>query len=163
MLRAIERDLYVSRIDGSRADERALTAVYVVGNEHAGAVKIGIAIDVQKRMASLQTGSPHPLRLHSALYTGRRQARHLEKLVHDKLKECEVHLNGEWFDVDPVDAAAVLKKVADISGIAVLSPWDYAMIAGSSDGAIRHETFSLSETCRQLLADNVVAPFGMRG
>lgn len=51
-----------------------LTAVYVIGSERVGAIKIGIAVDVMARVAALQTGFPHPLSVYSATYTSRRFA-----------------------------------------------------------------------------------------
>lgn len=87
------------------------TCVYIVS---AGPQlhKIGIAIDPMKRMSTLQTGSPNPLRLawHQKVPTA--IARRAERLAHARLQP-ELSL-GEWFTVSFYEAVAALRTaIAD--------------------------------------------------
>jgi hypothetical protein len=63
--------------------------------EENGPVKIGISKDPQRRLDTLQTGSPHELEL---IYTARVAA---ESECEDYLHEMwsSRRLNGEWFDI----------------------------------------------------------------
>ena len=159
--RQIETALFDRGVSRGDPDERALTSVYVIGSDRMDAVKIGIAVDVQNRVASLQTGFPFKLQLYGAFYSSRRRAAALERAVHAKLKEFDLHLNGEWFEISPEDARATIKKVAELEGIVAISPWEYYDLIGRNADYVDHEMFSLSDTVRQLLRDNVVEPFCM--
>lgn len=55
-------------------------------------VKIGYATDVERRMNTLQTGSPSTLRLIWRV----EGASQIEKLMHNRMNE--VRLQGEWFN-----------------------------------------------------------------
>ena len=68
------------------------TNIYFVETEGAPFVKIGIAVNVDRRMTELRTGSPFPLKLIKAV-RGTQQT------------ECDIHRsfanlrrNGEWFE-----------------------------------------------------------------
>lgn len=65
--------------------------VYVVQAERQRPIKIGRAVDVPKRVASLQTGNPHRLEL-LAVVPGDAE---LEWQLHNGLRE--FRLVGEWF------------------------------------------------------------------
>ncbi|WP_030674870.1 GIY-YIG nuclease family protein [Streptomyces cellulosae] len=70
--------------------------VYLIGPEHgAGPWKVGMSTDVRKRLATLQTGSPEPLRVYWATPGGR----DLESRLHRVLAPWRKH--GEWFDLGP--------------------------------------------------------------
>lgn len=114
-----------------------LTGVYILGSLDIGAVKIGIAKDVLKRLDGLQTGFPRPITLFSVRYTTRNLARKIEKGCHDKLKEFGFHLNGEWFEVEPEDAVELVEKIARDVEAPVLTPVQYSQMCGSWDD-IRH-------------------------
>ena len=70
-------------------------AVYVVGTE-SGPYKIGIAADIPKRIAQLQTGNPYPLVLHRELTDWGVFERDMERVLHTVLER--YRLGGEWFD-----------------------------------------------------------------
>lgn len=131
--RAIERDLFI-RVDGDpRELYQPLTAVYVIGSTEIGAIKIGIAGDVLDRMATLQTGFPLPLKLFSATYTSRAFAARLERKCHEVLTEFDLHLNGEWFEVNVNDACDLVVKCAEILEIPVLNASQYWTMMSLAD------------------------------
>lgn len=69
-------------------------------------VKIGIAGDVEKRIAAVQTGSPKRLKIIGLFDTPNREiARKFELAFHKYY--ADKRLSGEWFDVDPIDALAL--------------------------------------------------------
>ena len=67
------------------------TLIYVLQCEPGTPIKVGIARDVQSRIASLQTGNPNRLYL-MFVAPGDQQ---LERALHHKLRDCRGL--GEWF------------------------------------------------------------------
>ena len=73
-------------------------SVYVIG-PYGGPYKIGIASDVNKRLAALQTASPVMLQLIVKKdFADRGAARAGEKAFHDALGDHR--MTGEWFSAD---------------------------------------------------------------
>jgi len=71
------------------------TCVYVI--EGGGHCKIGLAMDVSRRIAALQLACPMPLTIKGALMlSGFHEAREIERGLHEAFAYCRVH--GEWFD-----------------------------------------------------------------
>ncbi len=70
--------------------------IYLIGGDES-AIKIGYAANVKKRLASLQTGSPHEL-IVLWEFTGltEAEARKIERAAHKAL--ADKRLKGEWFD-----------------------------------------------------------------
>lgn len=58
-------------------------------------VKIGVAVDVRKRLSSLQTGNPAPLSLMASMPGDEKAERKLHKQFSAD------RLSGEWFDLSP--------------------------------------------------------------
>lgn len=103
-------------------------ALYVMGTDEDGPVKIGYTSDVALRVRSLQVGNPLPilvlgirLVLPDFLPSGRdpnilallkQCAVKLEKAVHKELHFMDLRLMGEWFDVSAPEALQVIDKVA---------------------------------------------------
>lgn len=110
-----------------------LTAVYVIGCRRTNAIKIGIAMDVIGRIAQLQTGYPFPLKLFGAFYTKRRWAETLEKACHLKLKEYDLHLHGEWFEIEPDDGVRLVLKLAEAGQCPVLNAGEYGTMLATWD------------------------------
>jgi hypothetical protein len=81
--------------------------VYVIGAPNQP-VKIGLAVDVAKRLSQLQTGFPHRLKIYEAHEVSSDRARSIERSCHMELRDRR--LNGEWFDVTPTEAAQVLRR-----------------------------------------------------
>ena len=57
--------------------------------------KIGVSININKRIEALQSGNPHKLTIYESVYT---RERYLEGIIHRKLKQYRVE--GEWFHFD---------------------------------------------------------------
>lgn len=67
-----------------------------------GPCKVGISAKPEKRLASLQTGSPYPLAFYEMWGgddLGSAEVRFLEGMVHHT--RASKRLRGEWFDVTP--------------------------------------------------------------
>lgn len=77
------------------ADETSTDVVYIVQSETGGPVKIGHTTwsARQRRLAELQTGSPHRL-VFRRIIDGEGW---LERALHEYY--CESRLEGEWFDL----------------------------------------------------------------
>ena len=71
--------------------------VYFIQAGFHGPIKIGVAHDIEQRMASLQTAHWQKLRLLGTTPGGFA----LERDLHRKF--AEQRLNGEWFDLSPAD------------------------------------------------------------
>lgn len=95
--------------------------VYLVRGELTGLYKIGIANDVSRRLAELQSGSPDDLRLVSKIDGGRA----VEQQLHRRFAALRVR--GEWFRLGVAELEAF--RQADTGSI----PGD----AVSSSGPIR--------------------------
>lgn len=83
--------------------------VYVIGS--AGhPVKIGIAINPERRLKALQTGCPHRLRLYTAVAVPEGcRARAVELACHKELVDHQT--TGEWFDISAYEALEVINSV----------------------------------------------------
>lgn len=78
--------------------------VYFIGGER-GPVKIGTAIDVNKRLAALQTAHPFPLKVLTSISGGRE----LEAYFHVRFGAHRI--GGEWFTrCDEIDAEITLLR-----------------------------------------------------
>lgn len=77
-------------------------------------IKIGYTIDLKKRLASLdRTGVPTPFEPYMTVETEKYKT--LEGVIHrelDKLTDFRTRENREFFEIDPVDAADLLKNLA---------------------------------------------------
>jgi hypothetical protein len=73
-------------------------------------VKIGIASNPEKRLASIQTACPNPIRVQTFFGPmDRGLARAIEQEVHKFSAKRKLH--GEWFDHDPAEAAGLVEDV----------------------------------------------------
>ncbi len=78
---------------------RETTSVYFVQMETSRHVKIGIALDVRKRLDSLRTGNPERLGVVATALMSAKRASKLERELHGAL--AEHRLVGEWFRAGP--------------------------------------------------------------
>lgn len=92
------------------SDGRESRWVYLVGTQQARPVKIGVAGDVEARVAELQTGSPLPL----YLIWKTRGGGSLERDLHERFSPYRIH--GEWFDFGDENPAAVVASAAVLMG-----------------------------------------------
>ena len=74
---------------------------YFIHDEASGAVKIGIADDVPRRLSALQIGNPNPLTLVGTIPGGPRE----ESKLHRQF--ATHHRRGEWFSSTPGIMAAI--------------------------------------------------------
>jgi len=89
--------------------------IYIIASE-LGFVKIGVAVDVAKRLRQLNAASPVELSIYAQfLITVSRYpqnyepSRSIESTVHRRL--CNFRVKGEWFKLPPQDAAMVVQEV----------------------------------------------------
>ena len=86
-------------------------AVYFIAENENGnygnlRVKIGISVNIHKRIGQLQTGSPYELKLMGWIETD--NDRVLEKQLHQKYSSANTH--REWFALDASDVFQELKR-----------------------------------------------------
>lgn len=107
-----------------------LPLLYVIGCGQDGPMKIGVTAQIAERMKCIQVSSPYPVKIYGVRFASarpesgrwnvhamfRRGAQRLEKAVHAKLKEFDLKLNGEWFEIGAADALAVIDKVGRTTG-----------------------------------------------
>lgn len=129
-----------------------MRSIYVISPGHEGPSKIGIAASLRGRLESIQTGYWGKLHLcyfnsfyKPNLYGGalgigegfascETAAQKLESGVHKRLRDMGFHIRGEWFDLPPKDAAAVIEKTAKIGGLKPLVDerfWQYVSLYGA--------------------------------
>lgn len=86
--------------------DAASSVVYFAQCGVGGPIKIGRTCDIARRLAELQTASPHPLTLLAAT----RGATRLERIFHEEFRHARIH--GEWFK----PSADLLAFIAEIAG-----------------------------------------------
>jgi hypothetical protein len=84
--------------------------VYVVGTSD-NPVKIGVADDMDARLAGLQCGCPELLIVHYTLAVPFKVAHAVETACHKHF--AEHHRRGEWFNVHKDDAIEALRRIGD--------------------------------------------------
>jgi T5orf172 domain len=84
--------------------------IYVIGASD-GPQKIGVAVDVKKRLQGIQTGSHLPVTLASAEAVEADVAIHVENYAHWILRE--QRLSGEWFRVTPEQAKQAVHEAVE--------------------------------------------------
>lgn len=76
-------------------------------------IKIGFTVDLKQRLAQLdKTGVPKPFEPYMTVETAK--YKELEKVIHhelDKLTDFRTRENREFFEIDPIDAADLLKNL----------------------------------------------------
>jgi uncharacterized protein (UPF0335 family) len=82
-------------------------------------VKVGMAIDVQKRLSGIQTSNPDLVTIAFFERVPKELAAEAESRAHETLRSSWVR--GEWFDVTPERARAAVKAaiagtLADVAG-----------------------------------------------
>ncbi len=82
--------------------------VYIIAPRRAGPVKIGVAGDARRRLATFQTAHWGRLKLYASIRT--RDARGLEAAAHRHL--APLRLKGEWFDISVAEARVALRETA---------------------------------------------------
>lgn len=124
--------------------ERHPCVLYVIAPDPDGPCKIGISTNIQERRDSLQSGSWVPLRVYgyrvgmfrnggagytSAIKAIRSASARLERAIHEKLREMDLWMGGEWFDVTAFEAFQVADKCGEMCEV---RPMTFTDIAGAS-------------------------------
>ena len=121
--------------------------VYIICNGpndgHSGPVKIGMANDPVKRLASLQSGNPNKLVIWRTFPTPDRNiARVIERGFHE-VKSAD-RISGEWFNFTPRVAEALMRL--NIQAAMSVSNMDAELIKESlalmDELAIYHESYA---------------------
>jgi hypothetical protein len=86
-----------------------MSNVYFIQAGQSGPIKIGIAIDVRKRLLALGCGSPEKLFLRATIPGGQKLERRLHRALRDH------RLEGEWFSFAPLVRVTV--AVAKLRGL----------------------------------------------
>lgn len=81
--------------------------LYLLNLEGTRFCKIGVAADVQKRVAYIQTGSPISVIVAAVFATP--YALEVERAAHRYLADRKVR--GEWFNILPIEAEAVIQEL----------------------------------------------------
>lgn len=89
-----------------------MVSVYVIGLVGLdGYCKIGFSRDMNKRLASISTGSPFvPYVAHSLSVTKLSHARSIEAASHHALRKFRA--NGEWFKIEPRKAWETVREIS---------------------------------------------------
>lgn len=102
-----------------------VSGIYVITGAH-NMCKIGISTDPELRLASLQTGSHVPLKLHYVLAVKTIDPRVIEAGAHRILDK--YRLSGEWFDVTPQMAEDAVNHAASHYGIETVQSTNYVPV-----------------------------------
>ena len=91
---------------------REMQFMYILQNGDTSEYKIGITNNLNKRMASLQTGCPNELKI-VKLFThyDRKQIMKYERVLHRYYTKCgcRIRTNGEWFNLRIPDLTFLCK------------------------------------------------------
>lgn len=95
------------RTSAPAAEQSRIACIYVIGGP-PDVVKVGFAVDLQRRLAQLQTASPHRLTVLFRQETPAEDAAAVETQAHWILRDHR--RNGEWFEVTVETAAAAIRS-----------------------------------------------------
>lgn len=90
-----------------------MESLYLITSGFEGFIKIGIAKDVESRIASLQTGNPYELELLACFDF--RDASFIEKALHQKCDEN--HVRGEWYRLTAAQVNEIKSICISLGGI----------------------------------------------
>ena len=85
--------------------------VYFIRAGNQGAIKVGVARNVERRMATMQTGNAFELKLMACIRcVSRNDAYNLEAKIHNKFKRQRIR--GEWFQGN-IDFRSLSETIVD--------------------------------------------------
>jgi len=93
------------------ADLASGCSVYFIESGSGGPIKIGIAIDVGKRLRQIQVGNPHPLAVLLEIPGGEER----EGRLHALFREDRIH--GEWFRRSPAILTFIARSITEASSL----------------------------------------------
>ena len=84
--------------------------IYIIAAYTKGPVKIGFSHHPPSRLKEIQTGNPDKLRLCGSLSLNKKiEVELIEKIIHSHLKDNNLHLRGEWFNISVKTALSILQ------------------------------------------------------
>lgn len=117
--RALEHLLSEISDVGRLPSQIANSFVYAISDEHQKFTKIGYAVSPVRRLAELQTGSPHRLMVYRAFrFPTISIAKEVEFNAHSIASRQYRRMSGEWFSCSPVQAHEIVDAAADMAGYA---------------------------------------------
>ena len=98
-------------------------------------VKIGRSDWPLKRASDLQVACPYEILIWGVRFTTPLAAKRLEHEVHVTARNLGLHHRLEWFDASPMDALAIIDRVADNIGARAydLASYEKARAIGEND------------------------------
>ena len=119
--------------------------LYIMTTDEGFPCKVGITEKPSLRLRNIQGGNWNKIHASAFFFpykigpnnvdvrtprlnTVRKSAAKMEWLVHNKMKEMDLHIRGEWFGICSADAISVCQKVADINGYRLILPKDMVAI-----------------------------------
>lgn len=105
-------------------------------------IKIGFTINLKNRLGQLdKTGVPTPFDPYMTVETAK--YKQLESVIHrelDKLTDFRTRANREFFEIDPVDAADLLKNLSRLLDDAVIVEYgNVSNVEEKSESTIKHQ------------------------
>lgn len=95
-------------------------SLYVVTPDNEWPCKIGISISPRKRLVALQTSVWRPLQVYSCFWLPTvKDAKALEKKLHETLHDDSRWLHGEWFDMKPDKVVDLIRFTASVEGLEI--------------------------------------------
>lgn len=93
-------------------------SLYVICPENGWPCKIGISVAPRKRLNALQTSVWKRLKVAGCYWLPTaKEARQLEKAIHETLTDDNIWLHGEWFDMRPEQAMEIVEFKAEVLGL----------------------------------------------
>ena len=89
--------------------ERRTTFLYVIWNG-SDRVKVGISVDVTKRLSVLQSNTTEALAIYAAVPLDTLRPLDAERAAHGELRAYRIR--GEWFSCHPEQALATVHRIA---------------------------------------------------
>ena len=84
--------------------------IYLISSSKDGPVKIGFSHHPPSRLKEIQTGNPDKLYICGSISVKQKIIVELiEKIIHAHLKENNLHLRGEWFNINVKSALQILE------------------------------------------------------
>lgn len=97
---------------GNGRIRRGKTAVYLMSAADEGPTKVGVAANVENRLAQLQTGHPFPLRICCVIWFTKAEAAFAaERWLLEEINPAE-RLTGEWIDLPTPTLSEMLQNFA---------------------------------------------------
>lgn len=84
--------------------------IYIIATYTKGPVKIGFSHHPPSRLKEIQTGNPDKLRLCGSLsFKKKIEVELIEKIIHSHLKDNNLYIRGEWFNISVKTALSILQ------------------------------------------------------